>query len=173
MHRLITRLATACALLGGVVLCLLIAMICVSIAGRALAFLGTGPVRGDFELTEMGIALAVFCFLPLAQLRGDHAAVDLFFGRLPVRVQRVLAALWEIAMTAVAILILWRLYEGMQDRLRYNDTSYLLRIPLWIPYAAALLPAAVAVIVSAYVGVGRVLGVFLPGSALAFGIRQE
>ena len=158
MKRLVTRLATVSALLGGLVLCALIAMTCVSIAGRALNFLGTGPVRGDFELIELGMAFVVFAFLPLAQLHDAHASVDLAVGAMPARTRRALLALWEVVLAAVMVLIAWRLYEGMLDRIQYNDTSYLLFIPLWWAYAACLVPAVIAVLISLLLAVERLLG---------------
>ncbi len=49
---------------GSLVLVLIALMSVASIVGRALAGFGLGPVPGDFELVEVGTALAVFCFLP-------------------------------------------------------------------------------------------------------------
>ena len=149
--RWIERLAVLSALAGGVVLCALIAMTCVSILGRAAGPLGTGPVPGDFELIELGIAFVVFAFLPLAQLRGAHAVVDLATARLPQRARAGLTAFWDAVLTLALAIILWRLALGMEERLAYNDQSYLLRIPLWWAYAACLPPAAIAVATGAFV----------------------
>ena len=87
------------ALLGGTVLCLLVLMVCISIAGRALGdlahdgwlagagdwliSLGVGPILGDFELVEAGMAFTIFAFLPLCQVTASHASVDIFFATLP------------------------------------------------------------------------------------------
>ena len=91
-------MARRLALLGGVVLLGLIGLTCVSIMGRQLAgilngttmqqvapdwalallALGIGPVLGDYEVVELGMAIAIFCFLPYCHLTFGHARVDLF-----------------------------------------------------------------------------------------------
>jgi len=53
------------AILGGLVLSALILVICVSIVGRTI---GIGPINGDYELVEAGIAFSIFAFLPLTQI---------------------------------------------------------------------------------------------------------
>lgn len=148
----IERLAVFTALIGGAVLAALIAMTCISIAGRASGpFVGAGPVPGDFELIELGTAFVVFAFLPLAHLRGAHAVVDLATSHLPDRLRTGLAAFWDAALTLALALILWRLVLGLEERLDYNDQSYMLRIPLWWAYAACVPPAAIAVLTGALV----------------------
>lgn len=154
----VRQLATLSAILGGLVLCALIAMTCVSIAGRALSFAGLGPVRGDFELIELGMAFVVFAFLPLAQVNDAHASVDLAVGAMPVRPRRALLAVWEIVLAALMALIAWRLLAGFEDRLRYGDTSYLIGIPLAWAYAACLVPAGIAVLVSLALALRRLAG---------------
>ena len=39
-------------------------------------WLGFGSINGDFELVQMGVALSVFCFLPLSQARRGNIMVD-------------------------------------------------------------------------------------------------
>lgn len=165
MRRVVEWLAAASALIGGLVLLALILMTCASIVGRAFSWLGTGPVQGDFELIELGTAFAIFAFLPLAQLKGAHAVVDLAVTALPARAQNALVAFWEVVLTVILAVILWRLFAGMEDRLRYGDTSYLLGIPLWQVYAACLVPAAVGVIVGLWVSIDRI-GAVLHGEPI-------
>jgi hypothetical protein len=44
-----------------------------------------GPVKGDFEVVEAGIAFSIFAFLPICQLHGGHATVDIFTNLMPKR----------------------------------------------------------------------------------------
>ena len=174
LHRFIERLAQAMALSGGVVLCLLVLMVCVSIMGRELADAahagrlgglgdtligaGVGPVLGDFELVEAGMAFAIFAFLPLTQLRGAHATVDVFTSRMGPRVNSFLAAFWSVAMAVTIVLITWRLAVGMQDKMRYNETTYLIQFPVWWAYAASLVAAIAATLTSLYCAAMRLTG---------------
>lgn len=75
----IFRSAKWSAIVGGLVLCAITLMSVASITGRALIGVGLGPVPGDFEMVEVGTALAVFFFLPWCYLKGGHATVDLFY----------------------------------------------------------------------------------------------
>lgn len=174
MLTLVTRIATAMALLGGLVLSGLIAMTCISILGRALNGLGhegivtrlapdlaawlatnTGPVTGDYELIEAGIAFAIFAFLPICQLRAGHATVDIFTSRLPRRADRALIAFWEIVMALVILVIAWRLYAGFLDKLDNGQTTFLLQMPVWWAYGASFCAAVVAVAVGVFCAAAR------------------
>lgn len=156
MERLISRLALASAALGGIVLTALILMTCLSIAGRALIDLGLGPVTGDFELVEAGIAFVVFAFLPICQLRAGHATVDIFTSGLPETANRVLLAIWEVLAAAVLALIAWRLGAGLASKLGNGETTFLLQFPVWWAYAASLVPAVVAVVVAVWSAFDRI-----------------
>ncbi|NAZ18074.1 hypothetical protein GT020_18790, partial [Glutamicibacter soli] len=91
MRGCIENMARVSALAGGAVLLALIAMTCLSVIGRAGLTLSAlfdlpgvlgrlRPVRGDYELIEMGSAIAVFAFLPWCHLTRAHARVDLLQG---------------------------------------------------------------------------------------------
>ena len=159
MRRLIEVLANGTALLGGMVLVAIVLMTVVSVIGRAMVPLGLGPVPGDFELTEMGIAFAIFCFLPLCQWGSAHATVDVFTANLGAQVNRVLLAIWDVVLTATMIFIAWRLYEGFLGKLKNNEITMLLQFPVWWGYGAALLPAFVGVIVGLWSAADRIRSV--------------
>lgn len=159
MDRFITALARLTAVAGGLVLTGLIVMVCVSISGRAMSGLGLGPVPGDFELLEAGIAFAIFAFLPWCSASGGHATVDIFTNGLPLRENRWLLALWDVVMAIAVALIAWRLYHGMSDKLRYGETTLLLQFPIWWAYAACLVPAGVTVLVSFWSAFDRIRAV--------------
>jgi TRAP-type C4-dicarboxylate transport system permease small subunit len=159
MRKFAYALANGTALLGGAVLVLIILMTVASVIGRALLAFGLGPVPGDYELTEMGIAFVIFCFLPLCQLAAGHATVDVFTSGLGVRANRVLTAIWEIILTATVMFIAWRLYEGFLGKLGNNEITMLLQFPVWWGYAAALIPAGIGVIVGLWSAADRVASV--------------
>ena len=187
MLKLVEVLARLMAVLGGLVLTVLIALVCLSVLGRGgntfghsdfltgiapgfadwLIATGIGPITGDFELVEAGIAFAIFAFLPLCQLYGGHATVDIFTSKLPTRLNAMLIAFWEVVLAAAILLIAWRLFEGMQDKMRFGETTFLLQFPVWWAYAASFAAAVVAALVAVYCAVARVLeattaGVYLP-----------
>ena len=143
-------LARALAILGGLVLVLITLLTVVSITGRAFVRQGLGPIPGDFELVEAMTAFAVFSFLPWCQLRRAHATVDVFTSFFPESVNRVIDLITELLMTFATTLIAWRLWYGMTDKMRYNETTFILQFPVWWGFAAAMVAVCVAVLVSFY-----------------------
>lgn len=174
MLHLVTRIARVMALMGGLVLTTLVGLTCLSVLGRALDGLGhaegmiafapglaalltgLGPVRGDYELVEAGIAFAVFAFLPICQLSAGHASVDLFTGMMPARVNRFLAAFWEVVLAVVIVVIGWRLFAGFVEKIDNGQTTFLLQFPVWWAYGASFIAAAVAGLVGVYCAAARV-----------------
>ncbi|MBO6897202.1 MAG: TRAP transporter small permease subunit [Shimia sp.] len=176
MHKAIRAIAQSTAILGGLVLTALILLTCVSILGRTIATLahtaflenvangfalwlqasGVGSVNGDFELLEAGVAFAIFAFLPICQLHGAHATVDVFTNFLPQRANRYLIAFWECVLAAVIVLITWRLFAGLQSKYAYGETTFLLQFPVWWAYAASFAAACVASLVSVYCAAMRI-----------------
>ena len=61
-------------------------------------------------------------------------------------------------MAAIIVLITWRLFVGMQDKMRYGETTYLIQFPIWWAYAASLVAAISASIVSIYCAAMRLTG---------------
>lgn len=152
LERLAHAIATALAVAGGAVLLVLIALTCVSIVGRALAPLdiGIGSIRGIYDLTEIGMAAAIFAFLPWTQLNDAHARVDLLQPVIPGPINRLLDLVFNVAMFLAAVFGTWRLYLGMLDKRSFGETTLIAQIPLWQGYAAALVGAAGFVIIAAF-----------------------
>jgi TRAP-type C4-dicarboxylate transport system permease small subunit len=143
-------LARLLALAGGLVLVFITILTVVSITGRSMVRFGLGPILGDFELVEVGTAFAVFSFLPWCQLMRGHATVDVFTSFLPASVNRVIDLVSEIVLTLVIVLIAWRLWAGLGDKLRYSETTFILQFPVWWGFAACMVPALGAIVVGLY-----------------------
>lgn len=150
IERLIHRAALGLALAGGVALLGMTLLTVVSVTGRGLIAVGLGPVPGDYELVEMMAAFAIFSFLPWCQLQRGHVTVDLFLAPLGRMVNLAADLIGNLLLTAAAGVIAWRLWFGLQDRLAFGETSFILGIPLWIGYVLAAAGAALFVVVSLY-----------------------
>ena len=176
MKNLATQAARLMAICGGLVLTVLIVLICISVIGRSLngllhgligavmpgisawaLDLGVGPINGDFELVEAGVAFAIFAFLPLCQISAGHASVDIFTAKLPTRINRVLLLAIEVIFAVVLIAIAYQLYNGMLSKQRYGDTTFLLQFPIWWAYAASLSGSILTAVISLYVAGIRAL----------------
>lgn len=159
MRHFVIGLARISALAGGIVLTLLILMTCTSVLGRAFSKIGLGPVPGDFELVEAGIAFCVFAFLPFCQIVGAHATVDILTNSLPASINRLLIAFWEVLMAVVIAVIAWRLLVGAQAKFSNGETTLLLQFPVWWVYLACLFPAAIGIVVALWSSFDRVRSV--------------
>lgn len=180
MHKLMMGLARSLAIVGGIVLSILILLTCASILGRLLngAFhggfmqsvapgfanwaldMGVGPVNGDFELVEAGVAFAIFCFLPLCQITAGHASVDILANTFSARVNRFLRMVTEIVFAAVLVLIAWKLFDGMMSKKEYGETTFLLQFPIWWAYALSFVASLAAAIVGLYMAGVRTVEFF-------------
>ncbi len=141
------------ALAGGFVLIGLALMTVASVLGRY--FFNT-PLTGDFEIVEMGCAVAVATFLPYCQLRRGHVIVDVLTAGLPAAVKRPLDAIGCLAVAAVAALYTWRLTLGGLDQARYNDETMVLQMPTWWGFAV-LVPCLGLLALVAVVTAGQAL----------------
>lgn len=156
-------------------LVLLILLTCVSVAGRSLngvmhsammeslapnlaqwaLDLGVGPVNGDFELIEAGVAFAIFAFLPLCQLTGGHASVEILTKSMSPGANRILQFIIDVLFALVLLLIAIQLFSGLQSKMRSGQTTLLLEFPVWWAYALSLTGAVVAAVVGIYIALIR------------------
>ena len=152
---------------GGVILVFIALLTVVSVIGRALTGFGLGPIKGDFELVQIGSAVAVFCFLPWCQLNRGHVRVDLISRVIPFRLNALLELLGDIAITLIAIVVTWRLWMGMgecvtwfsqevRDVLGFGykpfsvENTFILGWPTWYGYAVGVVACTFFIIVSIY-----------------------
>lgn len=164
LGRLVVGLAKWLAVAGGLVLLAMVAMICVSIVGRALLAFGLKPITGDYELVSIGMGFAIFAFLPWAHLTRSHALVSLVTDSFGPRINSWILVITDIMMLAASAFVAWRLYFGMMDKFAYKETTLLLRFPLSWAYALGFVGAVVLVVVAIYV-LGRSLSYALAGQS--------
>ena len=126
---------TGWALVGGLVL---LAVVLINAWSILSGTLFNKPFPGDFELTEMGTAIAIFCFLPYCQFTGVNVSDDIFTmnaGRRSVAVMSLIAA---IVAVLFAGLLLWRMSAGLQDYREYEEFTGILAIPIWWAFVPTL-----------------------------------
>jgi TRAP-type C4-dicarboxylate transport system permease small subunit len=95
-------------------------------------------VTGDFELVEIGIALAGALFLPYCQAKRGHIVVDFFTLKTSPRTISYLDRFGDLLMAAVLLVVGWRTGVAAVDILRSGETSMLLGFPKWAAYAATV-----------------------------------
>jgi TRAP-type transport system small permease protein len=88
------------------------------------------PLRGSFELTELGLLVLIFAGLPLASRRGEHVTLDFIDRPLGPRV----ADIWRRTVEAmVGLLVLGLAYQIWLKAGKisgYGDVTDVLRVPV-------------------------------------------
>lgn len=141
------------AMLGGVTL---LAMLLVTVASVTRRTLLGAPVPGDFELVEIGSAIAIFCFLPWAQASGANVVVDFFTQGAGARLTHLLEAIGDLLYLLIAALLLWRMLHGAAEMREYGEQTMVLRIPLWWSFPVILPAMALLVATCAATMAGHV-----------------
>lgn len=147
------RIAPVLALAGGFLLVGLAGLVTASVVMR---WAGGEGVNGDFELVQMGLALAVFAFLPLCQAHRGNVMVDTFTTRLPARVQAAIDALWDLVYAGFAAFIAWRLSVGAAEALSSRTTSMVLGLPIHYAIGACAAMAAFLALICVLTAIRRV-----------------
>jgi TRAP-type C4-dicarboxylate transport system permease small subunit len=125
---------------GSVALLAIAAITVLSVLGR---YLLNRPIEGDYELVEIGMAVAIFLYFPYTHLTGSNIVAEFFTHGLSERARTMLEAVHDAIFCLVAALFTWRLALGCIRKFADNDTTMLLAIPKgW-----ALLLAVVAMAV--------------------------
>ena len=133
------------ALAGGV---LLLAVVLVNAWSLGGSILFGAPVPGDFEIVEVGVAVAVFAFLPYCQLTGANVTADIFTAGAGPRTLAVLTLLSSLIALGVSLLLLWRMSLGMQDFLEYEEQTTIYQFPLWIAFVPILISLGLLAVAS-------------------------
>lgn len=144
---MVHRLCRGAAFGGGLFLVAIMVLTVISVVLREV--IGR-PIPGDFELVEMGCAIAMFAFLPYCQLVGGNVAVTFVTARAPRWLRGWLDAAASAAYAAVALLMTWRLTLGGLDIQRYQETTMVLGVPVWWAFVPIVPSVALLAVVAAY-----------------------
>ncbi|MCL5776976.1 TRAP transporter small permease [Limibaculum sp. FT325] len=152
---LVTRLAAAWAVAGGVVLALIVLVTTANIAlfaAHRVALLWGGSVAGlpgyeDF--VRLAVSAAALMLLPWCQARRGHVAVDLFVSALPGAARRGLDRLWLGCMAGLALFLAVMMVDGMAETRADGVLSPILGWPEWPFYLPGLVSLGLWALVAA------------------------
>ncbi len=143
-YGLVSRIITGWALLGGTVLIAVVLMNTWSVIGNQFG----ASFPGDFEMTEIGIAISAFAFLPYCQLTGANVTADIFTSRASPRWIALFSLVASVVALGFSLLLFWRMYAGMVDQKTYGYTTAILQFPHWIAYIPILVSLALLAVAS-------------------------
>ena len=129
--RFLYDLAYILAILGGIILVIVILINFVSILSRIIFF---NHLVGDFELVEIGSAIAISSFLPLCHLKKGNVIVDFITAKLNFKKIAFLDCISSVIYGLIALFFTWRMFFGAKDMYNYQEETMLLQFPIWIPF---------------------------------------
>lgn len=130
------RISRFLALVGGLIMLLLATITVASIIGRT--FFGQSVV-GDYEITEVGLGIAVFLFLPECYLRNGHIIVDLFTAHCKPKTLHLLDSLAHFIFTFMSVTIAYRMVLSGLESKDYLEQTMILELPIWWVYVAGVI----------------------------------
>ncbi len=151
----VAAVVDAWALFGGLIVLAVVAMHVASVVGGMVWV----PFPGDFEITQIGIAVAAFAFLPYCELTGANVTADIFTSGVGRRTLSVLKLLASFVALLFSVLLLWRMYAGLLDQKEYNYVTAILQVPVWIGFIPIVLSLVLLVAAAAITLVENARGV--------------
>ena len=86
------------------------------------------PIRGAFEITELGLLVLIFAGLPLVSHADEHVSMDFIDRMLPERAVGVLIRVVHALVAAVFFFLTWQVLIKASRISSYGDTTDVLRI---------------------------------------------
>ena len=145
--RVLHVIARGLAIFGGFMFTAIALMITLSVLGRWLLDM---PVRGDFELVELGAGVAIFSFLPYCQLMRENIVVDFFLQNASVRTRAICDSIGCVVFGLIIVLMSWRTAFGGFDMHANRERTTMLEIPLWVTFPWAVACLALLAVVCIY-----------------------
>lgn len=172
LGRVVNGMARWMAIAGGIALLAMIAIVVISVVGRAFIWAGLKPILGDYELISIGMGFTIFAFLPWAHITRGHALVSLLTDTFSPAVNAWILVVTDLLMLVVSTFVAWRLWLGMLDKFNYRETTILLGLSMGWAFAAAVVGAIAMVVVAIYV-LGRSISDALAGRAAPKHVGSE
>ena len=122
------RISDIFALTGGFIMLVVATVTVASIIGRTT--IGQS-IEGDYEITEMGLAMAIFLFLPACYIRKGHVIVDLFTANCKPNTLLTLEIISDIVFTVISFTFAYRMSLSGMEAKEYLEQSMLLELPTW------------------------------------------
>ncbi len=140
-------LAQALAVLGGLLMCVITLMTCISVAGRNT----TGwTLLGDIELTAATCGAAVALFLPLCQMQRRNITIDFFTAWASPGLVGLLERLGALLLGLCMLWLAWRSFQGGLMAWETQAGSMMLGFPEWLTYCGIVPGLALTGVIGLY-----------------------
>ena len=118
------------AILGIVASALLFSMMVLTFFDVVGRYLLNKPIRGAFEITELGLLVLIFAGLPLVSHADEHVTMDFIDRILPDRLARFWVRAMHAICAAIMFFLAWQVWIKANRIAGYADTTDVLRVPI-------------------------------------------
>ena len=116
------------AVLGIAASAILLAMVLLTFVDVVGRYVFNRPVRGGFELTELGLLVLIFAGLPLVSHAGEHVTMDFIDRLLKPRARALLERAVEGICAAFFFVAAWLVWLKADRIWEYRDATDVLRV---------------------------------------------
>ena len=104
-------------------------------------YLFNRPLRGAFELTELGLVVLIFAGLPLVSHANEHVTMDFIDKLLRPRALDLLERAVDAVCAAVMFFLTWQVWLKAGKIAGYGDTTDVLRVAVgpFVYFMAAMI----------------------------------
>jgi len=148
------------AVLGVAASALLFCMMVLTFFDVVGRYLLNRPIRGAFEITELGLVVLIFAGLPLVSHADEHVTMDFIDRILPEGARRAWIRAMHAICAAIMFFLAWQVWIKANRIAGYGDTTDVLLIPIgpFVYFMAVMIGLT---------GVVHVFKLFIPGAARA------
>lgn len=114
-------------LIAATVLFTMMTLTAIDVIGR---YFFNKPLAGGFEITEMGLALLIYCALPLVSARREHIVIDTLDVFMSEGVKTFLNRLSDLICFVCLAGVGYLLFKRAERVVEYGDTTNVLQLPL-------------------------------------------
>jgi TRAP-type C4-dicarboxylate transport system permease small subunit len=107
---------------------LLFCLMTLTFADVVARYLLNAPIRGGFEITELGLLVLIFAGLPLVSHADEHVTMDFIDRLLPPRLAHAWLRVMHAVCAAIMFFLAWQVWIKAGKIAGYGDTTDVLRI---------------------------------------------
>ncbi|SHG64263.1 TRAP transporter small permease [Ornithinibacillus halophilus] len=115
-------------LLANLFLVFIMMIITIDVVGRNFF---NSPLKGTYEMTELGSALLVFFALAITHQKDDHITIDFLMDRLSIKMRHILNGLIEIVIAIVLFFMARHIFENGLRMMERNSATTDLGLPVY------------------------------------------
>ena len=132
------RIDAALGVAASILLFCLMTLTFVDVVAR---YLLNAPIRGAFEITELGLLVLIFAGLPLVSRADEHVTMDFIDRLLPARFALPWIRVMHGICAAVMLFLAWQVWIKAGKIAGYGDTTDVLRIVIgpFVYFMAAMI----------------------------------